>query len=560
MAAGTVKLSYTTTSNGATSATVSVTMTYYGNGETYDGAPTPNNCWIRLNGTTKYFTHGYTTSSSAQTMGSASFTIGKTNASQSLTATGGITNYSSVYNNPTGSCSVSVSAKTSYTVSYNANGGSGAPSSQTKWYGETLTLSTTQPTRTGYTFDGWNTNASGTGTDYSVGDTYTANSALTLYAKWTPITYTVSYNANGGTNAPSSQTKTHGIDLTLTSDTPTRSGFNFIGWATSSEGAVAYSPSGTYSTNANVELYAVWVSAYQPPQILNAKVVRCNISEEEIMSGEYVKVSFDWVAGIGADGTTHESLIKITGGLSYIESSTEVGGSISQKVGIALGSTNTAVISIKDTDENVMTDFSVVFPRGGVSVHISRPEKAVRFFGIAEDDDEGVISEDYIVDVDFENTDDPLVGALNDLNWASLITRFGVGIKGVLAKILNAIKSLQDRDYIVEQGTDGIWTYRKWNSGIAECWGYTSTASLTWTVYANTSPYTLYFSNSWNFSLPFAFTDTSYVINANCLVPGSNYGWVARGSKATTGFTLNIVRNGNTGTCYMDVTVKGRWK
>ena len=40
-------------------------------------------------------------------------------------------------------------------------------------------------------------------------------------------------------------------------------------------------------------------------------------------------------------------------------------------------------------------------------------------------------------------------------------------VKKLLTKMLNAIKT----DYIVEEGTSGIWTYRKWNSGIAECWG-----------------------------------------------------------------------------------------
>lgn len=81
--------------------------------------------------------------------------------------------------------SISVAAKTSYAVSYNANGGSGAPSAQTKWHDTALTLSTTKPTRSGYTFSKWNTNSAGTGTSYSSGGSYTANAATTLYAIWT---------------------------------------------------------------------------------------------------------------------------------------------------------------------------------------------------------------------------------------------------------------------------------------------------------------------------------------------------------------------------------------
>ena len=79
------------------------------------------------------------------------------------------------------SMSYTVPALASYKVIYNSNGGSGAPSAQTKYYGKTLTLSSTKPTRTGYTFKGWATSASGSVT-YASGASYASNSALTLYA------------------------------------------------------------------------------------------------------------------------------------------------------------------------------------------------------------------------------------------------------------------------------------------------------------------------------------------------------------------------------------------
>ena len=71
-------------------------------------------------------------------------------------------------------------------------------------------------------------------------------------------TYTVSYNANGGTGAPASQTKTYGVNLTLSSTIPTRAGYTFKGWAKSSTSAVAYPAGGTYSDNSAITLYAVW--------------------------------------------------------------------------------------------------------------------------------------------------------------------------------------------------------------------------------------------------------------------------------------------------------------
>lgn len=160
-----------------------------------------------------------------------------------------------------------IPALASYTISYNANGGSGAPSSQKKYYGKSLTLSTTKPTRTGYTFKGWATSSSGS-VAYASGASYTANASVTLYAVWQANTYTVKYNANGGTGAPSSQTKTHGVTLTLSSTKPTRASVNddgvttiytFKGWATSSTATtVAYTAGAKYTANASITLYAVW--------------------------------------------------------------------------------------------------------------------------------------------------------------------------------------------------------------------------------------------------------------------------------------------------------------
>ena len=86
-----------------------------------------------------------------------------------------------------------------YTVSYDANGGSGAPSAQSKTHDISLTLSNTKPTRTGYTFVGWNTASDGSGTSYLAGSVYEENSSTTLYAQWNINKVTITYNTNGGT-------------------------------------------------------------------------------------------------------------------------------------------------------------------------------------------------------------------------------------------------------------------------------------------------------------------------------------------------------------------------
>ena len=193
------------------------------------------------------------------------------------------------------SFTVSVPAWTSYKVTYNANGGSGAPSAQTKWKDQALTLSSTKPTRTGYSFLGWSTSSTATSATYSAGGSYTANAAATLYAVWKANTYTVKFDANGGTGAPASQTKTYGKTLTLSSTKPTRTNYNFKGWGTSASATtVSYSAGGSYTANAGITLYAVWELAYVKPRITNLSIVRCDSSGAEADEGQNGLVTFNW--------------------------------------------------------------------------------------------------------------------------------------------------------------------------------------------------------------------------------------------------------------------------
>ena len=168
----------------------------------------------------------------------------------------------SAYSNGTGDIPFSIKRK--YTISYNANGGSGAPAAQYKLYGDTITLSSTVPTRSGYTFLGWANASSATTAQYNPGSSYSADANVTLYAVWrqnAPTTYTVSYSANGGSGAPSSQTHTSGSTHTVTSTIPERFGYTFVGWGTSSSATSGYLPGQTFSVTSNRTLYAIWQSA-----------------------------------------------------------------------------------------------------------------------------------------------------------------------------------------------------------------------------------------------------------------------------------------------------------
>lgn len=158
-------------------------------------------------------------------------------------------------------CGYTKTSAQTYTISYNANGGSNVPASQTKVHGVTLTLSSTIPHRVNYEFLGWSTSSSATTATYTAGGSYTGNASVTLYAVWKykPATYTVSYDANGGTGAPGRQTKTYGVTLTLTTIQPTRKNYLFLGWSKDRNATSAsYSAGGSYTNNADVTLYAVW--------------------------------------------------------------------------------------------------------------------------------------------------------------------------------------------------------------------------------------------------------------------------------------------------------------
>lgn len=111
--------------------------------------------------------------------------------------------------------------------------------------------------------------------------------------------WTVSYNANGGTGAPSSQTKYYGKTLTLSTTKPTRSGYTFAGWATSSTGSVAYAAGASYTANAALTLYAVWTLDHTRPTISSVTATRCTSSGTASDSGTYASVVVKWSTSDG---------------------------------------------------------------------------------------------------------------------------------------------------------------------------------------------------------------------------------------------------------------------
>lgn len=154
------------------------------------------------------------------------------------------------------------------TIHYDQNGGSGVsiPDKKDEFY-ETdgyapITITTTKPVRSGYTFMGWGTTSSDTSVNYVPGTTYHITSSNTLYAIWMR-SVTLSFNANGGTNAPVSVTQSVYYDnsatFVISNSRPVREGHTFLGWGTSATDlTVDYMPGDTCSIQNSTTLYAIW--------------------------------------------------------------------------------------------------------------------------------------------------------------------------------------------------------------------------------------------------------------------------------------------------------------
>jgi len=145
------------------------------------------------------------------------------------------------------------------TVTFYINdGSSGTSTTQTITTGVATALTSIPFTRTGYTFAGWAINADGSGTRYTNGQQVTIASALTLYARWTANTYTVTFNANGGSGSMASQTITSGVPTSLRTKSFTRAGWTFDGWSTTQNGARAYSDGQSVTITSGLTLWARW--------------------------------------------------------------------------------------------------------------------------------------------------------------------------------------------------------------------------------------------------------------------------------------------------------------
>ena len=160
-------------------------------------------------------------------------------------------------------------AKT-YTIKFNANGGAGTMADQISLCGAETELTPNSFNKSGFSFTGWNSKADGSGTAYAnsakVTDLAAANQTVTLYAQWKANTYTIRFNANGGSGTMADEAMTYGTAKILTANAFTKDGYNFASWNTAANGSgTSYSDKQsvnnlTNAANGIITLYAQWES------------------------------------------------------------------------------------------------------------------------------------------------------------------------------------------------------------------------------------------------------------------------------------------------------------
>jgi uncharacterized repeat protein (TIGR02543 family) len=221
-----------------------------------------------------------------------------------------------------------------YTVTYNANGGSVSPASALVNAGSSTTLPT--PTRSGYTFNGWYTAASGGTSVGSGGASYTPTASITIYAQWTVVVvnYTMTWRANGGSSGDQT-TGPFASGTAHTAPSPgTRTGYTFSGYYDTASLDWTIGPisaGGTYTPIANTTLQARWAAIV--PSITQIVVsgnvtagVTCAVTGTNMGSIQYTFYARDtgssaWTqisAGTAAPSSATSASISTTGSVGTL--------------------------------------------------------------------------------------------------------------------------------------------------------------------------------------------------------------------------------------------------
>ena len=240
----------------------------------------------------------------------------------------------------------------------------------------------------------------------------------------------------------------------------------------------------------------ITVLAYSRPQITNLKVRRCNANGTENDRGGYGKISFHCTITPLSNKNTRACSLKYrqSGATTWTNAPAITLSAYDQDCNppvIQMSDAHSYEVQINLTDAFGTTSAATSISTGYCLYHIPASGKGITFGGIAESDGfnvkmdatfgenvnmkknlqlDGNVNGKYLTGTWLQTTDTtdlgkapPKVAVLDNSGW-------------IYYRTLSGLRAdLGINDYVVQQGTIGIWTYRKWASGVAECWGSYST-------------------------------------------------------------------------------------
>lgn len=231
-----------------------------------------------------------------------------------------------------------------YQLNYDLQGGSGSFAAQTAGpkaaTSHTFTLSSSTPTRAGYTFKGWANTAGAATADYAAGATITVNGTTssngstitatkTVYAVWSRNNYTIGYTLNGGTVATANPTTYHAETNTFTLNNPTKPNYIFTGW-TGSNGTtpqttvtISKGSSGnrTYTANWRAEDYSITYNL-GGGTVANANPASYTIESNAITLNNPTRTGYTFLGWTGSNGSTPQTTVTIAKGSTGTKSYT----------------------------------------------------------------------------------------------------------------------------------------------------------------------------------------------------------------------------------------------
>ncbi len=236
-------------------------------------------------------------------------------------------------------------SENSYTLSFDKNGGEGVNIPATVYSYETpVSLPRNVFTREGYVLAGWSLTRNGE-VVYANGETVNhitpdKNGSVTLYAVWTPVSYTVRFDANTAEGTIDSVTMTYDVPVQLPVNTFLKTGYHFTGWALTPDGGAVYSDAQEVKNLASADgkeitLYAVWevnvykvtLNYYNTYGVLTSVTVNVNHGEDTVLPSDFTTTPVldseyhRIFAGWSGDITNVTSDITVTG--SYPSTSKE---------------------------------------------------------------------------------------------------------------------------------------------------------------------------------------------------------------------------------------------